>query len=218
MVAEAEVWVFTLSLIMIILSVSGKITQTIMQNDHEAFKYLHYMGIIGLLLLPLSFIIAMISGRAKEYVYTIFTTPLMVISGVATGVRYSDACTNGVCAIYCCENSLNSNIRWKDCDKKCNSVKGVFGENTGGICQHDATRETHCADTKTGGILKTTRNICNSIESIGPVDCTCCYNNDKGMWWDCVGNCSSHPQKSVGFPLSQQSCFDQKVSIKHCTF
>lgn len=213
MVAEAEVWVFVTAIIFIIVGITGNVAKRISSREFRVFKYLTVTGVIGILLIPVSIIVAIIRGRVGEFLNTMFSSPLHLISSIGTGQSYSAGCVEGHCAIYCCQDPRNSGIRWKDCNKDCMSVKGIAGVNTGDDCQL-SEREMHCKDTGTGGTIISSQQSCNNLTELGPITCTCCHSQDSGLWWDCLPNCMSDPALSTGFTLNNQSCIG--ITRKYC--
>ena len=214
MVAEAEVWFFVAALVLIIIGITSNIAKRLIGRKLRIFKYLTIVGVIGILLLPLSIVVAIIMGRVGEFTNTIFTSPLSLISSIGTGKSYSAGCVEGHCALYCCQDPRNSGIRWKDCDEDCQSVKGVAGVNTGDDCQL-SDREMHCNITGTGGTILGIQQSCNDLPALGPITCTCCTSPESGKWWDCLSNCMSDPALSTGYALNSQSCMG--ITRKHCS-
>ena len=213
MVAEAEVWVLVLAVVFLIAGITNSIAQRITDRKFRIFKYLTITGVIGILLVPFSLIVAVIMGRTSEFLNTLYTSPLSLLSSLGTGNSYSAGCVDGVGAIYCFHDVRNPGIKWKDCSETCNSIKGVVGVKTSNDCQL-SDREIHCATTGTGGSILGTTRQCNDLEDLGPISCTCCNSNESGRWWDCLSNCMSDPQGSTGFPMHAKSC--KGITRKFC--
>ena len=212
---EGEVWIISGAIFMMLVGFTALVAKKASGLNLNLFHYLKLGGVVGVLLLPIAFLYAAVTGRLAEFAETVFTAPLQLFSSIGTGQSYAESCTNGKCASYCCQDPNNTNIKWKDCDPDCNSVIGVRGVNTGDDCLYDANRSAHCASTSTGGVLRNDAGSasCNYLPQYGPITCTCCTAPDgEFKFYDCAPNCSSNP-KAVGFPLSIEAC--QQANTQH---
>jgi hypothetical protein len=210
--AEAEVYILVLSFLFMLLGLAGGIAKRASGKDLRVFKYLVILGVIGIIIFPFSILIATLSGRTSVFMSTLISAPLGLIATIGGGESYSEVCVDGFCNSYCCQDVWDPTTVWKDCDESCTSVKGVVGKNTGDDCLF-TSRPRFCATTGTGGTTKISDSSCNSLEELGPVDCTCCSTSGGTKWWDCNQNCSSLPSH-VGFSISNRSCLD--VTQKAC--
>lgn len=210
--AEVEVWILLVSVIFMLLGLAGGISKLVVRKELRVFKYLLIIGAIGILLFPISILVASINGRTSAFLEALALDPTGLLGSIGGKEKYSSVCTNGHCAKYCCRDIQDDSVTWKDCDKQCNSVEGITGVEGSADCMY-AEIPMYCTLTGQGGKVRITDSACNNIEELGPITCTCCSNESQSKWWDCNANCSS-ASGTAGFPLSVASC--KGVTAKQC--
>ncbi len=213
MVAETEVYLFVSGIALSVFGLAGGVAKKLYKRNLRIFSYLTVGGVIGILLIVSAFVVSGVMGRIKEFAVTVFTAPLELMNSASLGKSYTEACVNGICAIYCCQSRTDPDLKWKDCDPECESIEGVISENTGDTCQF-SDRPAHCSKTGVGGTYTQTGSSCNNLPELGPITCTCCTSSSSGKWWDCEQLCSSHPN-AIGFPLNNSECAGTQTI--HCS-
>lgn len=205
---EIEFHVFLFSFVFIFIGIIGIIAKAVVTNKNNMIiKLMRITGVIGLLMLPLSFGISYFSGRLNAFLYLLKNKPSEILKSIFTGKSMADTCYNGRCSTYCCESSSGSE-KWKDCDPYCSSKLGVIGvRSEKNDCTYDLEIPAVCKFTGKGeGVINYNSGLCNSLPSNGPVTCFCCIDG-KDKWWDCNSTCEGRPELN-GVSVDRNVCID----------
>lgn len=175
--------------------------------------------VLGICLLVTAFVMAALTGSIETLTSNLFVAgPLKFTRGVVDDT-YGACVVKGEsrsCTQYCCSSTVDSNIKWRDCNSKCTSNDSqkftvTERDNTTGAfldCSMDMTRDSYCDVS----FLTDTNAPCNYDEHRGPVTCTCCigFDDDEVSWWDCNNTCNSASgTKGLGMPKSL--CLERKT-------
>jgi hypothetical protein len=214
--AEPEVFMLLAGVSGVAVAASAALTRLVSGRRFNLFRYMEFGWLLALLI-PLALLLPLVAGRRVEFYTNLVYTPGAMLQLAMEGRSYREGCVDGVCPFYCCHDPRNSAVRWKDCDPKCGSVVGGFGDVTGANCQHDADRVTQCRATGAGdGFVAAPDDrapVCNHLPELGRITCTCCSAPGGTMFWDCSPACINHPTLQ-GFQMRQDEC--KGVAARFC--
>ena len=168
---EVEIYIFWTSIALIAIGIVGAFLHHFAKREHWFFEVVHYLGLLGLVLLPGVFAVSAALGRLEAFLTVLRDNPTQLLESLQSGRSISNSCMNGVCATYCCENP-NGSIKWKDCVEDCSSRVGAIGIRTGDNCAYDMEREAVCKLTGQGGAntIRYQAGLCNHFAF-----CWSCY-------------------------------------------
>lgn len=213
---EFEIYIFWLAIGLIILGILGSAAHYFIAKESIVFNIIHYLGILGVILLPGVFGISAAMGRLDGFLNVLRNEPSRFFSSIFTGESIATACQNGICATYCCEDPTGK-IKWRDCERNCSSRIGAVGILTGDDCKYDTSREAVCKRTGVGTTIKQQEGMCNYLETQGPITCTCCYDSyEQKRWWDCNPDCTGGLPELKGTKQSVADCIVNKVARLEC--
>jgi hypothetical protein len=212
---EVEIYIFWTSIALIGIGIIGAFVHYKVGKDHWTFEVTHYLGLLGLILLPAVFAVSAALGRLEAFLTVLRDNPTRLLESFQSGRSISDACVNGICSKYCCESS-NGAIKWRDCVEDCSSRVGAIGVRTGDDCAYDMEREAVCKLTGQGGknTIIYQAGLCNHLPSAGPVTCYCCVGPEDDKWWDCDADCSGAPELN-GQAVNVNTCLGSGTDSVH---